>query len=107
MTVNANDILCIKTTGEKVYVLNTFIRSFANKDDLRNMVTVRRPNVADGGGIIHETFDLFEDELESIESHAERQIQEMVLKQNASKRFETLMEQQEATAPTQIEPKVN
>lgn len=104
MTVG--EILCIKTTGEKVYVLDLFTRTFM--DTPRNMVTVRRPNVADGGGIIHETLDLFADELEPVDAHAERQIQEMVLKQNASKRFEQLMEQ-EAQVPqaTPVEPKVN
>lgn len=106
MTVSVNDILCIKTTGEKVFVLDTFQRTVAGS--AKNFVTVRRPNVADGGGILHETIDLFEDELESIDAHAERQIQEMILKQNASTRFERLMEAQNAAAtPAPSEPKVN
>jgi hypothetical protein len=99
------EIFCIKTTGEKVYILDLFTRSF--QDTMRSFVTVRRPNVADGGGIIHETLDLFVDELESVDDHAERQIQEMLLKQKASKRFEELVTTQEAKSETQAAPKVN
>ena len=103
--MNVGDICCIKTTGEKVFILDLFTRTFSGI--IRDMTTVRRPNVTDGGGITHETLDLFVDELESMDSHAERQVQEMVLKQKASSRFEALMATSPELKAVPAEPKVN
>jgi len=105
--MNAGDIVCVKVTGEKVFILDLYTRTFAGV--AVPMGTVRRPNVADGGGIQFDTMDFFIDELEPLEAHAERQVQEMVLKQNANSRFEKLMNElaTKTPAPIPAEPKVN
>lgn len=69
-------VLCIKTTGEKVYLI-------AETD--RRTWQVRRPIINDNGGIIHEIEEFFENEMETIEDFAKRLVGEMITKARAQK----------------------
>jgi hypothetical protein len=69
------DIVCVKTTGERVCVLN----------QTRDIVQVRRPVGGPDGSVSHEVSEFNEFELETLKDHAARQVSEMILKANAQK----------------------
>jgi hypothetical protein len=68
-------IHCVKTTGERVFVLEENV----DKNTKQTIVTVRRPIVGKNG-LFHqiETFRL--DELETVNESLDRDLAEMVLK---------------------------
>lgn len=74
--MNPHDIVCIKVTGEKVFLI-------AETD--RRTWMVRRPQIADNGGIFHNTEEFFEVELEPVASYAARMVAEMKLKARSQK----------------------
>lgn len=70
------DLLCMKTTGELVYVLGVY-----EVEGQRTTVDVRRP-VMGRAGISHPTNGFFADELETPEQHLRHEAKEMMLKAN-------------------------
>jgi hypothetical protein len=81
--MRAGDIAVVRTTGEKVYVIQ--------QDATTNLWIVRRPQVAENGGIEHQTDRFFAGELSSIPDYASELIEEMKLK--ARKQRELLIEE--------------
>lgn len=81
MSFEIGTILCIKTTGERVNVLSK------SGNENAEMFNVRRAVIKEGGAISHveETVNGFE--LETIDDHAERQVNEMILKSKSQVRL--------------------
>lgn len=75
MSFNVGEILCIKTTSERVCVLWV--------DATSNEVGIRRPIAFEGGNIQHSEEKFSDFELETVTNHAERQVNEMILKSKA------------------------
>jgi len=73
-----HDIICIKTTGEKVFLL---------AETERKTWKVRRPVIAENGSIGHEVEEFFEAELESVEDFTKRLVSEMILKANSQRKL--------------------
>jgi hypothetical protein len=71
------DLLCLKTTGELVFVLEVF----PGTDDTAPQVEVRRPTMT-REGITHAEDMFYQDELETPEQHLRYEAKEMVLKAN-------------------------
>lgn len=69
------DVLCLRTTGERVCVIDT--------DTSDEKTEVRRAVIGEGGAISHSPEWFFDFELESVEDHANRQVSEMILKSKA------------------------
>lgn len=105
--MNSGDVLVLKTTGEKVIVLP---RIAAQPDDLE---TVRRATITEDNGIFHAKETFFNFELETLEEHADRQIEEQKLKVLANETLETWIrsrdnvKQEAATNALPLLPKVN
>jgi hypothetical protein len=78
MPILPGDIMCVKTTGERVCVLGFTL-------DQEGELRVRRPVIGDGGTISHEKITLNDFEIETITEHAKRQVAEMILKSEAQK----------------------
>lgn len=66
------EIVCVKTTGERVIVLDL-------PGDDADFYDVRRPVIFNSGEIKHEETSFLEFELETLEDHIERQIAEQRL----------------------------
>lgn len=86
MSFLTGNILCIKTTGERVCVLGSDTVGFM----------VRRAVIGDGGKINHEQETFFSFELETVNDHAKRQVSEMILKTEAQ--VELIKAEQKAQA---------
>lgn len=78
--MNIGDIVCLKVTGEKVYVL----------DLTADTASVRRPTISETGSIYHIVESFNADELESMEDFAQRQIKEVFIKAQAQRDLEKL-----------------
>lgn len=76
--MNKQDIVCIKTSGEKVYLI-------ALTD--RNTWQVRRPNVTEAGAIEHSVDEFFAGELEPVEAYYTRLVDEMIMKAKVQKKL--------------------
>lgn len=74
--MQAREIVCIRTTGEKVYLI-------AETD--RNTWKVRRPVISEHGEIRHETEEFFSSELATVVEYAQSMVQEMILKAKCQK----------------------
>lgn len=72
------DIVVIRTTGEKVYLLG---------ETDRGTWKVRRANVSDSGTIEHVVDEFFAGELATLEQFADQQVSEMIIKATAQKRL--------------------
>lgn len=84
--MKAGDILVVRTTGEKVYLI-------AETD--RGTWKVRRPNTKTDGAIEHTVDEFFEGELSTIEDFADAQVQEMVIRHTSQKKLRALYEKDE------------
>lgn len=90
------DILCLKTTGELVFVLGEPAADSENKS-----ISVRRPTMT-REGIIHSTDVFYQAELETPEEHLRHEAQEMVLKADIQEEMLTLRDAQKAEKKTDI-----
>jgi hypothetical protein len=68
-------IYCVKTTGERVFVLKTE----EDKNTFNTIVTVRRPIVGKNG-LYHSIEQFRVDELETVNESLDRDLAEMILK---------------------------
>ena len=75
MAFQEGDIVCVKTTGERV-----FVRSLDT-----STATVRRAIVGEFGIAGYEEVKFDANEVETIKDHASRQVSEMILKAEAQK----------------------
>ena len=102
--MDAGDLLVLKATGEKVIVLP------AQQGQASSVVSVRRANVTEVGSLTHFIELFFEFELETLEQHAERQIEEQKIKILANETIESWMnarQQQEVKKAPIPFPKAN
>jgi hypothetical protein len=79
-----NGIMCLRATGEIVFVLGTY--------DSGN-IRVRRP-IMTRDGILHQEDSFTAAEIETVESHLKRELEEMKLKAKLQK--EAFAEEEEA-----------
>jgi hypothetical protein len=77
-------VAIIKVTGEKCFIL---------EENMPGNYNVRRPIITEKGNIIHVEDTFRQEELETLEEHADRQISEGVIKLKAQKRM-ALIEQE-------------
>jgi hypothetical protein len=68
-------IHCVKTTGERVFVLEETV----DKNTDKTVVTVRRPIVGKNG-LFHQIETFRKDELETVNESLDRDLAEMILK---------------------------
>jgi hypothetical protein len=87
------DILCLKTTGELVFVLTTY-------DNLKT-ADVRRPTM-ERDGIFHKVDTFFQAELETPEEHLRREAKDMILKGDIQNEVLEAREAQEVNKKTDI-----
>lgn len=106
MEIKVGDILCVKTTGELVYVLGPFGETGPLKEQ---SVTVRRATMTEGKSIKHEINEFRVDELETPEQHLNREADKARLQMRLSHKLnkeEALLEQKELQEVLEQQSKV-
>ena len=77
MAFLVGDIVCVKTTGERVCVLG-------NTDNMGH-IQVRRATPVNDGGMVYVDTEFNDFEVETIPDHAKRQVSECIIKAEAQK----------------------
>lgn len=96
--MNVGDILCLKTTGEKVQVIGLNATS----------VNIRRASMTEQDGLKHNNESFYEFELETLDAHAQRQIDEQKLKVEANEALDAWMASRaQVPEPTATPSKAN
>jgi|ERR1035437_1131235 hypothetical protein len=74
------EIMCRKTTGELVLIIEKSVPELASVQDHKEAVVVRRPVMTHNLGISHSLEVVYICELETMEEHLRREANEMIFK---------------------------